>query len=367
MVRELLENFNPQDYIVWLVLFAAIIAFITSVFSYPAIFNVATAKNIMDASDIRSSHLGKVPVLGGIGIYLSVVVAITIIGALLDTKSLLLILGGITLLFFLGLKDDILILSPRKKFTGQLLAALLLIIFTDTRIFGLSGMFGVKVMPYWLSVSFTLFVYMLIINAYNLIDGIDGLAGSLALVASLAFGYVFYEYNDISMMVLASAVCGALLPFLYLNFSKRNKIFMGDTGSMILGFIISVFAVKFINSSERMSDSLYRLSSPVITLAILFFPLLDTFRIFLIRIFIHKSSPFKADKNHVHHRFLQLGFSHAKTTLFIVSFNIILILIAFLGRNLEINQQIGILLISGTILYMSTFVFYWIRMKFGQN
>ena len=230
MVKELLENFSPENYKLLLMLGAGLISFVVSVSSYPAIINVARAKNLMDASDDRSSHSGKVPNLGGIGMYLSFVVAITLMGAILDTQSLLLILGGLTLLFFLGLKDDILILSPRKKFTGQLLVALLLIIFTDTRIAGLSGLFGVTIMPYWVSVLFTLFVYILIINAFNLIDGIDGLAGTLALMACIAFAIVFYTYEDSSMLVLSAAAMGALVPFLTLNFSRRRKMFMGDTG-----------------------------------------------------------------------------------------------------------------------------------------
>ncbi len=361
MVKELLENFNPQDYIGWLIFIATCIAFIVSATSYPAIINVAKAKNLMSDSDDRSSHSGKVPNLGGIGMYIGIVVAITITGALLDTKSLLLILGSITLLFFLGLKDDILILSPRKKFTGQLIAALLLIIFTDTRIVGLSGIAGVTIMPYWLSVLFTLFVYVLIINAFNLIDGVDGLAGSLALMATVAFGYVFYKYDDISMVVLAAAAVGAILPFLYLNFSKRNKMFMGDTGSMILGFIIAVFAVRFIDSSEMTVTSRYNNSSPVLVLAFLFFPLLDTLRIFFIRLVIHKKSPFAADKNHLHHSFLSMGFSHIQTTLTIVIVNSILIISTFLFRHYDINIQLGILLFVGTFLYSLYFVYDWLK------
>lgn len=363
MVKELLENFNPQDYIGWLIIIAALIAFIVSLTSYPAIINVAKAKNLMSDSDDRSSHFGQVPNLGGIGMYIGIVVAITIVGALLDTKSLLLILGAITLLFFLGLKDDILILSPRKKFTGQLVSAILLIIFTDTRIVGLSGIAGVTIMPYWLSVLFTLFVYVLIINAFNLIDGVDGLAGMLALMATVAFGYVFYNYDDISMVVLAAASSGAILPFLYLNFSKRNKMFMGDTGSMILGFILAVFAVRFIDSSEELNSSIYRMSSPVLVLAFLFFPLLDTLRIFFIRLVIHKKSPFAADKNHLHHRFLKMGFSHVQTTLTIVSVNSILILSAFWFRHYDINMQLGILLFAGTILYSLCFVYDWFNVS----
>jgi len=361
MVKELLENFNPQDYVAILALVTVVIAFVVSITSYPAIINVAIAKNLMDDPDSRSSHSGKVPNLGGIGMYIGIVVPITIVGALLDTKSLLLILGSITLLFFLGLKDDILILSPRKKFTGQLFAALLLIIFTDTRISGLSGILDITIMPYWVSVIFTLFVYLLIINAYNLIDGIDGLAAMLALMASCAFFYLFYVHGDISMVVLAAAVIGVIIPFLFLNFSRRKKMFMGDTGSMILGFIIAVFAVRFIDNSESTIGNVYRSSSPIITLAILFFPLLDTLRIFFIRLVVLRSSPFVADKNHLHHRFLSLGFSHAKTTLIVVFINIILILVAISCKNMDIHMQLIILLSSGTLLYSFYFIYHWLK------
>lgn len=361
MIKELLENFNPLEYKIWLIAAAALIACLVAMASYPAIINVAKAKNLMDASDDRSSHTGTVPNLGGIGIYIGIVVAMTIVGAVLDTKSLLLILGAITLLFFLGLKDDILILSPRKKFSGQLLAALLLIVFTDTRILGFSGLLDITIMPYWLSVSFTLFVYLLIINALNLIDGIDGLAGGLALMATLAFAYVFHVYEDISMLVLAGATVGALVPFLYLNFSKQNKMFMGDTGSMILGFILAVFAVRFINSSETQGGSAFADASPVVVLAFLFFPLLDTLRIFFIRLVIHKKSPFAADKNHIHHRFLAFGFSHIKITALIILINIAIIGIALRYSHLDIHMQLGLVLGSGTVLYSLYFIYRWLR------
>lgn len=363
MVKELLENFNPSEYVGLLVLIAVFIALMVSFASYPAIILVALKKNLLDKSGHRSSHSGTVPNLGGIGIYLSIVVAITITGAPLETKSLFLILGGITVLFFLGLKDDILILSPRKKFFGQLLAAFLLIIFTDTRIYGFSGILGVTIMPYWVSVGFTLFVYLLVINAFNLIDGIDGLAGSLALMSCIAFGVLFYLYDDISMVVLAAAAVGALISFLYFNFSRRRKMFMGDSGSMILGFIIAVFTVRFIDTSESTSASLFNESSPVLALSILFFPLLDTFRIFFIRIVVHKKSPFTADNNHLHHRFLKCGFSHKQTTITIVVTNIVLIFVAYFSRNFNINLQLIFLLVSGTVLYSLYFIFDWLRDK----
>lgn len=361
MVKELLDNFNPLDFKILFIALAGVIAFIAAFVSYPAIINVAIAKNLMDASDDRSSHSGTVPNLGGIGMYIGIVVAITITGALLDTQSLLLILGGLTLLFFLGLKDDILILSPRKKFTGQLIAAGLLIVFTDTRISNFSGLFDLGIMPYAVSVIFTLFVYVLIINAYNLIDGIDGLAGGMAFMATIAFGYVFYRYDDVSMLVLAAAAAGAIVPFLFLNISKRKKMFMGDTGSMILGFIIAVFAVRFIDSSQDTNTEIYSDSAPVLTLAFLFFPLLDTLRIFFIRLFIHKTSPFAADRNHLHHRFLNFGFTHVQTTTIIIVTNMTLIIVSFLLRNLAIEWQLVLLLVNGTVLYSLYFLYDWVK------
>jgi UDP-N-acetylmuramyl pentapeptide phosphotransferase/UDP-N-acetylglucosamine-1-phosphate transferase len=355
MIQNLLENFEPQRYIGWLFVIAGIIAAITGIITFPAIKHVAEAKNLMDTPEERSVHHVRVPNLGGVGIYLSIVVAITMIGGVLDTKSLFLILGGITILFFLGLKDDILVLSPRKKFIGQLLAALLLIIFTDTRIMGLHGLFGITIMPYIVSVMFTLFVYVLVINAFNLIDGIDGLAGTLSLMSAAAFAWLFTFYDNVSMVVLSGAVCGAIIPFLFLNFSRRKKMFLGDTGSMILGFILAVMAVRFINASEQ-GVNLFNHSSPILVLGILFFPLLDTLRIFIIRIFIHKKSPFIADKNHIHHRFLEMGFSHKSTTAIIVILNALLIACVWYGRSLDIHWQLLLLIGFGGFLYTTPFV-----------
>jgi UDP-N-acetylmuramyl pentapeptide phosphotransferase/UDP-N-acetylglucosamine-1-phosphate transferase len=302
-------------------------------------------------------HASRTPNLGGIGIFFSLVVVITTFGGLLDTKILLLLLGGMTVLFFLGLKDDLLILSPKKKFIGQLLAALVLIIFTDTRIMGFFGIFGITILPYWFSVIFTLFVYILIINAYNLIDGVDGLAGSLALFACAAFSYVFFKTEDASMITIAVATIGSLLPFLRLNFSKKNKIFMGDTGSMIIGFLVAFFVVRFISEAQVVRTSTFYKSAPVLAVAIVFFPLLDTLRIFFIRLIIHKTSPFKADRNHLHHCYLNLGFTHVHTTLVVVVINILIFILALLIKDIDIHLQLLIVLCVGSFLYGSIFIY----------
>lgn len=357
MIKELLEYFNPSIYLDLWLLTAFLIAFLISVFTFPTILHVARSKHLMDEPGERSIHSQRTPTLGGIGIYLSLVVVITTIGAFLDTKILLLILGGTTILFFLGLKDDLLILSPRKKFFGQLLASLLIIFFTDTRIGSLYGLFGVEIIPYWVSVLFTLFVFVLIINAYNLIDGVDGLAGTLALFAAICFTYLFIDNSDVSMATISVAMIGGIIPFLRLNFSSHNKIFMGDTGSMIVGFLIAIFSIRFINSTIYDINSSFNGSAPIVALAVVFFPLLDTLRIFMIRIFIHKKSPFEADKNHLHHRFLQLGFSHPQTTFSILMINAVIVIVMILLKDINIHFQLISLLAIGVLLFSLPFLY----------
>ncbi|MCK0123635.1 undecaprenyl/decaprenyl-phosphate alpha-N-acetylglucosaminyl 1-phosphate transferase [Gelidibacter sp. F2691] len=314
----------------------------------------------MDEPGVRSSHSKRTPTLGGIAIFMSLVVVITTLGGLLDTKVLLLLLGGMTILFFLGLKDDLLVLSPKKKFLGQLMAASVLIIFTDVRILGLSGIFGITVLPYWVSIIFTLFVYILIINAYNLIDGVDGLAGSLALFACGAFTYLFLEIENISLSTIAVATIGSLIPFLRLNFARKRKIFMGDTGSMIIGFLVSFFVISFICDAQTYKTSTFYNSAPVLALAIVFFPLLDTLRIFFIRAVIHRRSPFSADQNHLHHNLLKLGYSHKQITSCVVIINAVLFVLLLLFKDFNIHLQFVLLLVIGTFLYSAIFIYHWL-------
>ncbi|MDT0559374.1 MraY family glycosyltransferase [Ichthyenterobacterium sp. W332] len=356
MIQELLSSFNPKEHLEFILIGAFVIAFIISYTTFPTILYVTNKKHLFDEPDDRSVHSAKTPTLGGIGIFFSLVVVITIVGALLNTKILLLLLGALTILFFLGLKDDLTILSARKKFFGQLFAALLLIVFTDTRIIGFSKILDVDILPYWISVIFTLFVYILIVNAYNLIDGVDGLAGSVGLLASLVFVVLFIKAKEYSLATVSVALAGALIAFLRLNFSKKNKIFMGDTGSMIVGFLLAFFTISFIYKAQTDVLTQYHKAAPALALALLFYPLMDTFRVFFIRIFMLKTSPFKPDKNHIHHKFIDNKFSHKSTTVIIIGLNLIIILIAFNCLNMDLNNQILALLAYGSFLYCIPFV-----------
>ncbi|WP_299129312.1 MraY family glycosyltransferase [uncultured Winogradskyella sp.] len=356
MIKTLLENFSPEsNSLLWLIT-AFVLAFFIAFQTFPTILYVAKQKNIMDEPDSRSVHADTTPTLGGIGVFLSLIVVMTLVGAFLNTKVLLLIMGGLTILFFLGLKDDLTVLSAGKKLGGQFLAAALLIVFTDTRIIGFSMILDIDLLPYWVSVGFTLFVYILIINAFNLIDGIDGLAGTFAMSISGIFVYLFVNANDLSLATIAIALCGALLAFLRLNFSKKNKIFMGDTGSMIVGFLLAFFTISFINMAQTNPESSYFRASPALAFALLFYPLIDTLRIFFIRIFVHKTNPFKPDKNHIHHRFIKAGFNHVTTTIIITVINVVIVIIAFNLTGIILNGQIVSLIFYGSVLYTLPFL-----------
>ncbi|GGG60216.1 glycosyltransferase family 4 protein [Bizionia arctica] len=356
MSTSLLNVFNPEDHLVVWLLSAFVMAFVIAYSTFPTILYVAKKKHLVDVPDSRSIHSNSVPTLGGIGIFFSLVMVMTITGALLNPKVILLVMGAITLLFFLGLKDDLTVLSARKKFSGQLFAALLLIVFTDTRIIGFSNILDVEMLPYWVSIGFTLFVYILIINAYNLVDGVDGLAGSFAFCASAVFGALFIMTKEYSLATISVALMGSLIAFLRLNFSTKNKIFMGDTGSMIVGFLLAFFSISFISDAQVNQDSQFHRAAPALVLAILFYPLVDTLRVVLVRIILLKASPFKPDKSHIHHHFIKAGFSHVSTTIIITVINVAIIGIAYSLLHLNLNTQIVCLLIYGSMLYVLPFV-----------
>ncbi|WP_412984124.1 MraY family glycosyltransferase [Pontimicrobium sp. IMCC45349] len=355
MIKTILDNFNCAEYIEPFLLCTFILALIISYSSFAPLMYVAIKKQLVDVPDSRSEHSKIVPTLGGVSVFISLVLVMSLAGALLNSRMFLILTGGTTMLFFLGLKDDLIVLSPKKKFLGQLLVSFLLVIITDTRLIGFSNIFSVVELPYVVSVLFTVFVFILIINAYNLIDGVDGLAGSVALCAAIVFGVLFYQTGNNDAATVAFILAGALIPFLRVNFSSKRKMFMGDTGSMIIGFLLAFFAVRFIADSQVNETSIYYNSAPVISIAVLFFPLLDTLRIFIIRIFVLKTSPFQADKNHIHHHLVKLGLNHKKTTAVVVLINALVIVIAFMLVNIEIHFQLALLIVLGTMLFTLPF------------
>jgi UDP-N-acetylmuramyl pentapeptide phosphotransferase/UDP-N-acetylglucosamine-1-phosphate transferase len=272
--------------------------------------------------------------LGGLAIFAGVVFSYTFWSTGLENTPTQYIISAIIVMFFIGIKDDIVELTAHKKLYGQLFAAIIIVLFADIRITSLYGIFGIYQIPYWMSVLLSMFTILVIVNAYNLIDGIDGLAGGVGAISSFTFGLWFYNYNQIGLCILAFALFSSLLAFLVYNFSPAN-IFMGDTGSLVVGLILSVLTIYFVEMSfEALPYAFPFRSSPAMAIAILIIPLMDTLRIFVVRI-RNGRSPFQADRNHIHHQLLDLGLSHREAALTLYLVNIGFIIMALALRNIS--------------------------------
>ncbi len=334
---------------------ASITAFAITFLAIPSIIRVSIIKNLFDEPGERKAHTSSIPTLGGLAIFAGVVFSYTFWSAGLDYTGTQYIIASIIVMFFIGIKDDIVHLTAHKKLYGQILAAIIITFFANIRITSMYGILGITQIPYWFSVTLTIFTILVIINAYNLIDGIDGLAGGIGAIASFTFGLWFYNYNQLSLCILSFSLFSALLAFLVYNFSPAN-IFMGDTGSLVVGLLLAILTINFIELSyESMPYAFPYRSSPAMAIAILIYPLIDTLRVFIIRL-MKKRSPFSADRNHLHHFLIDMGLTHRETSLTLYLINIAFILLALLLRNVSSLSLLVILIVLGTLLSIAPFI-----------
>jgi UDP-N-acetylmuramyl pentapeptide phosphotransferase/UDP-N-acetylglucosamine-1-phosphate transferase len=324
-----------------------ILAFITSFaltyLAIPSIIHVAIKKNLMDEPDERRSHKVSTPSLGGIGIFAGMLFSIIMWTPFEYFGDLQYILCAFIIIFLIGAKDDIDPISPSKKFMGQLFAAGILVFRANIRLTSLYGFFGLYEIPYLVSIALSIFTILVIINSFNLIDGINGLSGSIGLLISTVLGTWFYFVDSIELSIVAFALAGALVAFLKYNISPA-RIFMGDTGSLLLGLVCSILAIKFIELHNELSLSPYTFqSAPAVAIAILILRLFDTLRVFILRVMQGKS-PFHPDRKHIHHVLIDLGLSHMQATGLLLMVNLLFIILAVQ------LQHIGNLLLLITVL-----------------
>ena len=348
------------------ILLSAALAFLITFFAIPVIIQVAKDKKLFDEPDERKVHKNVIPTLGGLGIFAGFIIA-TLMGVPSGTTSeLQYFAAAATVIFFLGIKDDILVLSASKKFIGQLIAAGIIIKFGNVHIDNMYGFLGIHQLPYTASIVLSIFTIIVITNSFNLIDGVDGLAGSLGLLTTLVFGIYFFYAGNSTYAVMAFALSGSIIGFLIYNYSPA-KIFMGDTGSLLLGLVNSILVIKFINvAGAGVGKSGFPLeSAPAIGVAILMIPLFDTLRVFGLRI-LDRRSPFSPDRTHVHHFLLDLGFSHRMITLTCVSVNIGFIALAYFLRGMGTTTVLGILLLAAFI-FISAIYFSRAKTKAAMN
>lgn len=322
------------------ILFGSILSFVITFYSIPVIILVANWKKLYDLPGDRKIHSAPVPSLGGLGIFVGFM-----LGVLLFTNAqevfgvFQYFIACFIVIFFFGIKDDILMLSPMKKFMGQMAVVAILMFKANLLITNMYGFLNITYIDPAVSYLLTGFTILVVMNAYNLIDGVDGLAGSLSVITCLSFGTFFLLSDDIFYALLGYSFAASLMAFLIYNYSPA-RIFMGDTGAMLAGAVNAILVIRFIETGEQ-SQILPILTTPAIGFGILMIPLLDTLRVFAIRI-LHGRSPFSPDRNHVHHLMLDRGFSHRKITLSLSGLSILFIFLSYLAMPLGTTKVIGL-------------------------
>lgn len=335
-------------------------AFTITFLLLPVVIKVSRSIDLLDIPDNRKIHSISSPSLGGVAIFTGFVLAVLIAVPLTHLVVLKFFLLSLVVIFFLGIRDDISSLQARHKLFIQLFAAFLVAYFTDIRLTGFYGMLGIGIMPDWFNVPFTIFVIVALTNAFNLIDGIDGLASCVAIFIFSFFGWLFLSAGEVSYAIVCLSIVGSLTAFLFYNWYP-SKVFMGDTGSLVLGFIIASLAIKFINIAPELSfGGFVNFDSSVgLSIAILILPIFDTLRVFTIR-FINGRSPLDPDRNHLHHGLLKLGMNHGSATITLLSLNVFifalsLILDGFLQNGELVLVILGVALLFGSALDISLY------------
>ena len=353
---EYLHNYTFIYYI-----FIVIFSILITSFAIPSILHVARFRHLYDdLGHFRKSHDHGIPRLGGVAIFVGFTIT-SLLFCMID-KSLPInyLLTACIILFAMGLKDDLAGVNSNTKFLIQFIVCVILVILGNIRLTNLFGVFGIYDLSYLVSVGLSILIILLIVNAFNLIDGVDGLAATTGIIANGTFAALFIYIHQYELAAVSLAMVGAVLGFLRFNITPA-KIFMGDTGSLLIGLISAVMALKFMEVNKIANGSAPQIYSvPALTFAILIGPIFDTIRVFIIRI-AKGTSPFVADRNHTHHRMLRLGFNHLQTTLILTSINVISIVMVLLFKNY--GNSILILLIIGVSLIFNWTVTFFLRSK----
>ena len=339
-----------------ILLLGGLMAFCITFYAIPVIIKIAKTKRLFDFPEERKIHIKPIPSLGGVGIFAGLIITILYFFPVLNSQvELYYIILAFLTIFFFGVIDDLVGMSAQKKLFGQIVVTVLLTVKGNLLITNMHGFMFLGEISGATSKLLTIFSMIVIINAFNLIDGIDGLAATISIITATAFSIFFCLNNEIFYSLLGFSFIGATLAFLIFNFAPA-KIFMGDTGSLLSGTVNAILAIHFIDAAN--SFTTFQIpATPAIAFGILIMPLLDTLRVFFIRI-IHGRSPFYPDRNHLHHILLDRGLGHRTVTLLISTIAILFIGLTFLllplGTTIIILSQITLFFLGVLFLQITS-------------
>ena len=333
------------------ILLTTLTAFLITYFTIPSVIKIAVEKNLVDEPGERRSHSKSIPTLGGFSIFVGLIFSVVFWTPVSEyiqegsNTSFQYILCAYIIIFMIGAKDDIIPLPASKKFMGQLLASCILVYFAKIQLTSLYGIFGIYEIPQWSGALLTIFTIIIITNSFNLIDGINALASIIGCIVCFTFGYWFFLNERYDMAILAAGLIGSLIAFL--RYNSESEIFMGDTGSLLIGLTASILSITFIQSNISYVNEFSIQSAPAVAIGILIIPLFDTLRVFTLRV-ISGKSPFDPDRLHIHHLLIDLGLPHLMSAYILAFTNLTFILVVF-----TLNH-IGTLELALLILFLAT-------------
>ncbi|MEH6405728.1 MAG: MraY family glycosyltransferase [Leeuwenhoekiella sp.] len=310
-----------------LIFLAFFSALVIGLITLPEIIRIILGKEVYDVPGGRKLHVGRIPTMGGVAVVVGFMLSAFIWTPMDFFGEYKYVLFALIVLAITGIRDDMVALSSTIKFILQLFAAIVVVGLGDVYITSFYNLGIDYVFPEWVSFCISVFVIVGLTNSFNLVDGIDGLAGSVALLCVSFLGIWFYINGSTNTALLCAAMAGGILSFLYFNWHPA-KIFMGDTGSLFIGFFCAIMLVTFLNVNANLPEySAHKIDNSIsLTMVLFIYPIFDTSRIMIIRL-MQKRSPFSPDKLHIHSLLLRLGLKHHQIALFVNLFSVIAIIL----------------------------------------
>tara|TARA_R110001583_G_scaffold69696_8_gene197582 strand:+ start:8779 stop:9882 length:1104 start_codon:yes stop_codon:yes gene_type:complete len=360
MLQQLMSNLTVVS------ILSVLNSFLLVYYIVPKISWVITARKLNDKPNERSSHNKATPTMAGVSFFITLIITLFFI-QYYDTERIgLNLIASSTLIFMVGVKDDLVVSSPKAKLVMETLAILFLFLHGAMDESYLHGFLGIYEVPSILMHIFRVLVVLTIINAYNLIDGIDGLAAIVAIVIFSIFALIFKSTGLNFYFLVCLSFIGMLIAYLYYNFSNTQKIFMGDTGSLLIGFCIGFLSLKFLAiDTQQYIHFAFKLENELFVLvAILCIPLFDMFRVIIVRL-LQGKSPFYPDRNHIHHILIDSGMSHFKASLLLGFINYMFVIIIIKLSSLLNSYQMLLVFITAFSLFFISF--YRLKKRIGLH
>lgn len=336
------------------------VAFLVVLWIFPKVLAVALQKNIVDNPDARKLQKRPIPVLGGMAVFFGLTFGFVIAMMFADCAELFPVFAAMTIMLYMGTLDDIMGLSPALRFVVEIAVMTMMVIISRCAINDFHGLFGLEVIPMWVAVPLTVFATVGIINAINLIDGIDGLSSGYCVMACLMFCVMFYHVGHESMVILTAVATGAMIPFFFHNvFGKTSKMFIGDGGTLVMGTMMATFVLQVLDAQSPCAElRASNIGLIPFTLAVLSIPVFDTLRVMLSRL-SRGVSPFHPDKTHLHHIFIEIGCSHPATFVAILTLNSLVVLTwwVLVVRGFSVDVQLYVVVAMALLFTFGVYAF----------